>query len=77
MSYKEYTNTIETEVGTLDIIYISNTGNGVDEIQLWLNKSRIHMSEHVLKQTSQTIVKKVCKLVKSAQRLGVTIGGVK
>jgi len=71
--YSEYTRTIETEVGTLEIIYM--TEDGVNSVQVWLNHGRLAVPESWTKQTSQTIVKKVVQLVKSASKLGVQIGG--
>lgn len=74
MEYKEYMRTFETEVGQVDIIHCFE--NGEVNIQVWVNKSRIHLPEYVLKQTSsQTIIKKVCRLVNSAKKVGVRIGG--
>lgn len=71
--YLEHTNSIQTEVGQLDIIYI--TEDDKSSVQLWLNKRRIHMPAHVLKQTSETIVRKVVQAYRTAERLGVRLGG--
>lgn len=72
-NYSEYINSIQTEIGQLDIVYIKE--NDVTHVELWLNKGRIHMPADVLKQTSKTIVRKVVQAYKSAQSLGVKIGG--
>lgn len=68
--YKEYVNSIQTEIGQIDLIYPSD-----DEMQVWVNKVRIHVPPHWLKQTSSTIVRKVCQLVKTARNVGSQIGG--
>ena len=71
--YSEYTNTLQTELGQLDIIYI--TEDGESSVQVWLNKSRIHVPPAWLKQTSQTIARKVCQMHRTGAKLGVRIGG--
>lgn len=75
--YKEFVNSFQTEVGQVDIIHIWEDDSKPEdvEIQVWVNKSRIHLPESILKQTSQTVIKKVCRLVKSAAAVGVRIGG--
>jgi hypothetical protein len=72
MSYNEYTRSFETEIGRIDIVYM-----GPEETQVWVNGSRVLMPSHVLKQTTTTIVRKVCALYKSAALTGVRIGGVR
>lgn len=71
--YKEYTNSIQTEFGQLDLIYMIE--DDVPTVQVWLNYVRIAVPNHWLTQTSSTIARKVCALVRTAQRQGVKIGG--
>lgn len=70
--YSEYTKTIETEVGTLELIYV-----GDEKLpQVWLNYKRIHVASQVLQLNNDSAVTdKVVKMVKAAAIHGVKIGG--
>lgn len=70
--YKEYIREFQTEVGLVEIIHMYDGTN--TEIEVWVNKSRMYMPDSVLKQTSQTIIKKVVKAVKTGQKLGLNKG---
>lgn len=61
----KYVNSIQTEIGQLDIIYLNE--NGSTRVELWLNNVNIRMPPEVLKQTSKTIVRKVVQAYKSAK----------
>jgi hypothetical protein len=73
--YKEHIQTFETEVGQVDIIHIWEDASLPDnvEIQVWVNKSRMHLPERILKQTSQTLLKKVCETVKTGTATGTEL----
>lgn len=73
--YSEYTNSVQTEAGQLDIIYIQDENE--NEVHVYLNHSRIHVPSAWLKQTSSTIARKVCQLFKTAASTGVRIGGAR
>jgi len=59
-----YSKTIQTEVGTLTLTY---SGDPTDDLQVCLDGQAIAIPQSWTKQTSKTIARKVCNMIKMGQ----------
>lgn len=71
--YTEHSEELETEVGHLEVIHM--TEDRITRTEVWLNHSPIHVPDSWLKLEIGAMAPKVEGLVKAAAKSGVRIGG--
>lgn len=71
MSYTEKIDSYQVEgIGQIDFIKSSDF-----DLQVWINKKQIHIPNHWIRLSHAKLINKIKVLIKSADKLGVKIGG--